>query len=136
MCAGALRHPLAGQVSIGSKALEAYPHVTYSDEDITKINYCSDIFQYNQNVVEKRIIVQDRGTLLQVIGERTVIIWAAIGAITIWGHAEYPIYSTERYQPDHQNILDSTGRVCAYAAGTILYRDIEAILSHAGLIYL
>ena len=61
-------HPLAGQVSIGSKALEAYPHVTYSDEDITKINYCSDIFQYNQNVVEKRIIVQDRGTLLQVIG--------------------------------------------------------------------
>ena len=26
-------------------------------------------------------------------------------------------------------------QVCAYAAGTILYRDIEAILSHAGLIY-
>ncbi len=60
-------HPLAGQVSIDRKALDPYPHVTYSDEDITKINYCSDIFQYNQNVVEKRIIVRERGTLLQVI---------------------------------------------------------------------
>lgn len=60
-------HPLAGQVSVGSEALDRYPHVTYSDEDITKINYCSDIFQYNQNVVEKRIIVRERGTLLQVI---------------------------------------------------------------------
>ncbi len=69
VCAQVRRgHPLAGQVSIDSAALESYPHVTYSDEDITKINYCSDIFQYNQNVVKKRIIVQDRGTLLQVIG--------------------------------------------------------------------
>lgn len=68
VCAQVRRgHPLSGQVSINSAALEQYPHVAYSDEDITKINYCSDIFQYNQNVVKKRIIVQDRGTLLQVI---------------------------------------------------------------------
>lgn len=61
------QHPLAKMVSINKDMLRDFPHVTYSDEDITKINYCSDIFQYNQNLVKKRIIVQDRGTLQQII---------------------------------------------------------------------
>lgn len=68
VCAQVRRqHPLAQLVSINKSMLHDFPHVTYSDEDITKINYCSDIFQYNQNLVKKRIIVQDRGTLQQII---------------------------------------------------------------------
>ena len=87
-------HPLAGQVSINRKALEVYPHVTYSDEDITKINYCSDIFQYNQNVVEKRIIVQDRGTLLQVI-EGTDGYYLGCD----WGHCKLGVTQNIQYIP-------------------------------------
>lgn len=60
-------HPLSAYSSITVDMLAPYPHVTYSDEDITCINYCSDISQYNPSILKKRIVLQDRGTLLQII---------------------------------------------------------------------
>jgi DNA-binding transcriptional LysR family regulator len=60
-------HPLSNEDNLTVDMLAPYPHVTFSDEDITSINYCSDIFQYNQNILKKRIVVQDRGTLLRII---------------------------------------------------------------------
>lgn len=60
-------HPLSHFPSITVDMLAPYPHVTYSDEDITCINYCSDISQYNPGILKKRILLQDRGTLLQII---------------------------------------------------------------------
>lgn len=60
-------HPLADKKSVTLDMLVPYPHVVFSDEDVTGINYCSDILQYNKNVLKKRIVVQDRGTIRQVI---------------------------------------------------------------------
>lgn len=60
-------HPLACYDSITVDMLAPYPHITFSDEDITSINYCSDIVQYNSKTLKKRIVVQDRATLRQII---------------------------------------------------------------------
>lgn len=60
-------HPLAKRASISVDMLRPYPHVTFADEDITHINYCSDVSQYNPSILEKRIVIQDRGTLRQII---------------------------------------------------------------------
>lgn len=49
------------------RELRPYPHVTFADEDITNINYCSDVSQYNPSILEKRIVIQDRGTLRQIV---------------------------------------------------------------------
>lgn len=62
-------HPLTCYESITVNMLEPYPHVTFSDEDITSINYCSDVSQYNPSILKKRIVVQDRGTLQQIINQ-------------------------------------------------------------------
>ena len=71
-------HPLANRKSILVRELRPYPHVTFADEDITNINYCSDVSQYNPSILEKRIVIQDRGTLRQIVDCRTAIMWAAI----------------------------------------------------------
>ena len=60
-------HPLAQFDSLTVDMLASYPHVTFSDEDITSINYCSDVSQYHPRILKKRIVVQDRGTLQQII---------------------------------------------------------------------
>ena len=60
-------HPLANRKSILVRELRPYPHVTFADEDITNINYCSDVSQYNPSILEKRIVIQDRGTLRQIV---------------------------------------------------------------------
>lgn len=62
-----LNHPLAEFHEVSLDMLSDYTHITYSDEDITQINYCSDVLQYNQKAVNKRIIIQDRGSMLQII---------------------------------------------------------------------
>lgn len=46
-------HPLANRKSILVRELRPYPHVTFADEDITNINYCSDVSQYNPSILEK-----------------------------------------------------------------------------------
>ena len=60
-------HPLALRPFVSREMLADYAHITFADEDITEINYCSDIQQYNQNTVNKRIVIQDRGSLLEII---------------------------------------------------------------------
>lgn len=60
-------HPLSNRNSILVRELRPYPHVTFADEDITNINYCSDVSQYNPSILEKRIVIQDRGTLRQIV---------------------------------------------------------------------
>lgn len=60
-------HPFAGRKSISVEELQPYPHVTFADECVSNINYCCDIQKYNKDVQQKRIIVQDRGTLHSVL---------------------------------------------------------------------
>ena len=62
-------HPLAQFDSLTVDMLAPYPHVTFSDEDITSINYCSDVSQYNPSILKKRIVIQDRGTLRQIVDQ-------------------------------------------------------------------
>lgn len=60
-------HPLADRKSLTLDDLLPYPHVTYNNENLTGINYCSDITMYNPAILKKRIVIQDRGTLRDVI---------------------------------------------------------------------
>lgn len=60
-------HPLAQEAEITEEMLRPYPHITFNDEDLTGINYCSDISQYNRHLQGKRIVVNDRGTLRSLI---------------------------------------------------------------------
>ncbi len=60
-------HPLADRKSVTLKELAPYPHVTYNDENLTGINYCSDIAMYSPANSRKRIVIQDRGALRDMI---------------------------------------------------------------------
>ena len=60
-------HPLAVRNSVSLEDLAPYPHVTYNDENLTGINYCSDIAMYSPANQKKRIVIQDRGALRDMI---------------------------------------------------------------------
>ena len=60
-------HPLAGRNSVTLEDLAPYPHVTYSNENLTGLNYCSDIAMYSPANQKKRIVIQDRGALRDMI---------------------------------------------------------------------
>lgn len=60
-------HPLAHNSSLTTQQLASYPHVAFSDEDITHICYCSNIAQFCPEGQSKRILVQDRGSLLGIL---------------------------------------------------------------------
>ena len=60
-------HPLADRKSVTLEDLTPYPHVTYSNENLTGINYCSDITMYSPANQKKRIVIQDRGALRDMI---------------------------------------------------------------------
>lgn len=62
-------HPLASQESVKAEDLVPYPHIVYANEDLTGIHFCSDISFYNPTILKKRIVIQDRGTLRQVIND-------------------------------------------------------------------
>jgi len=60
-------HPLAKFPYVTVSMLKDYPHITYVDEDVTHINYCSDISHFSSSLYKKRIVVQDRGTMRQMV---------------------------------------------------------------------
>lgn len=60
-------HPLAERTSLTLEDLAPYPHVTYNNENLTGINYCSDIALYSPANLKKRIVIQDRGALRDMI---------------------------------------------------------------------
>ncbi len=60
-------HPLAKMEEIRQQDLQSYPYATFADENVTNINYCCDVQKYNKDVLKKRIIIQDRGTLHSVL---------------------------------------------------------------------
>lgn len=60
-------HPLRDRASVTLKDLAPYPHVTYNNENLTGINYCSDITMYNPANMKKRIVIRDWGALRDVI---------------------------------------------------------------------
>jgi hypothetical protein len=60
-------HPLADRKSVTLEELAPSPHVTYNDENLTGINYCSDIAMYSPANSRKRIVIQDRGALRDMI---------------------------------------------------------------------
>ena len=56
-------HPLTKLDTVATSDLAPYPHIAFSGEANTNINYCSDVSKYNENAGNKRIIVCERGTL-------------------------------------------------------------------------
>lgn len=60
-------HPLADRPSVSLEDLAPYPHVTYNNENLTGLNYCSDIAMYSPANLKKRIVIQDRGALRDMI---------------------------------------------------------------------
>lgn len=60
-------HPLAGEESITLDMLDPYPRIAFLDEDFTGINYCSDIMQYDREKLQKRFVLQERGTHREII---------------------------------------------------------------------
>lgn len=60
-------HPLADRETVRLEDLSPYPHVTYNNENLTGINYCSDIALYSPVNLKKRIVIQDRGALRDMI---------------------------------------------------------------------
>ena len=61
------QHPLAGRKQVTLEDLAPYPHVTYNNENLTGLNYCSDIAMYSPANQKKRIVIQDRGALRDMI---------------------------------------------------------------------
>ncbi len=60
-------HPLAGRETVNIRELSPYPRVAFMDEDVSGINYCADTQRLNTNIVKKRILVQERGSLREVL---------------------------------------------------------------------
>lgn len=62
-----ISHPLAKRSSVKPEDLLPYPHITYNDENLTGIHYCSDIATFNPAIQKKRIVIHDGGTLRTMI---------------------------------------------------------------------
>ena len=62
-----ISHPLANMASVKPEDLLPYPHITYNDENLTGIHYCSDIATFNPAIQKKRIVIHDGGTLRTMI---------------------------------------------------------------------
>lgn len=60
-------HPLTKYSTVAIEDLSPYPHIVFSDEAITNINYCSDVTKFNEYVYNKRIVVCERGTLRNIV---------------------------------------------------------------------
>lgn len=62
-------HPLAKYDSITLDKLKDYTRIAFLDEDLTRINYCSDVMQFDRNLLKKRIVVQERGTQRELLAQ-------------------------------------------------------------------
>lgn len=60
-------HPLSLLPGVTVDMLDDYPHIVYADEDATHIKYCSDISRFDRDTDKKRIVIQDRGTMRQMV---------------------------------------------------------------------
>lgn len=60
-------HPLAVKETIRIKDLKPYTHITFSDEDLSGINYCSNISKFDWHTQNKRIVTNSRGALRSLI---------------------------------------------------------------------
>ena len=61
------KHPLADRETVNIQELSGYPRVAFIDEDASGINYCADVGRLNTNIVKKRILVKERGTLRDIL---------------------------------------------------------------------
>ncbi len=62
-------HPLAKYDTITLDKLKDYTRIAFLDEDLTQINYCSDVLQFDRNLLKKRIVVQERGTQRELLAQ-------------------------------------------------------------------
>lgn len=60
-------HPLEGKENVSLEELSLYPRVVYNGDDVSEINYSSDVRQYNRNILKKRIMVRSRADLRHVV---------------------------------------------------------------------
>lgn len=56
-------HPLAKKKSIKIEDLKPYTHVDFSDDNLSGVNYCSNIAKFNWKVQKKRFLTNSRGAL-------------------------------------------------------------------------
>lgn len=62
-------HPLAHKTSVCLNELKPYPHATMANCDVSTILSCSEINEYNVHNTEKRIVVNDRSMMYDVLTE-------------------------------------------------------------------
>jgi DNA-binding transcriptional LysR family regulator len=60
-------HPLASKTHVETSDLKPYLHITFSDEDLSGINYCSNIHAFDWRSQNKRILTNSRGALRSLI---------------------------------------------------------------------
>lgn len=60
-------HPLAHCKSIQIQELADYPHATMAHSDVSTIFACSSVRNYDRNIVKKRIVVNDRSMMYEVL---------------------------------------------------------------------
>lgn len=60
-------HPLSEKKSVDLSDLEPYVHVTFSDENFSGINYCTNTNKFNWNVDRRRVVTNSRGVLRTMI---------------------------------------------------------------------
>lgn len=60
-------HPLAGRDQVRSQDLQPYPQATMESDDIASIKPCAEVPHYNPKSVNKRIIINDKATMYQLL---------------------------------------------------------------------
>lgn len=60
-------HPLAQKQSVCLKELEEFPHATMAQNDVSSILSCSSIRGYDSKIAKKRIVVNDKSMMYEVL---------------------------------------------------------------------
>ena len=61
------QHPLVDRDAICLNELMEYPHATMAQNDVSSILSCSSIRGYDSNTVKKRIVVNDKSMMYEVL---------------------------------------------------------------------
>ena len=61
------QNPLAAKDYVYISELKDYPHATIASSDVSSILSCSDIRGYNEKLSEKRIIINDKSMLYEIL---------------------------------------------------------------------
>lgn len=60
-------HPLVNKDNISLGELADFPHATMAGIDVSSVNFCSSVPYYDHRLVKKRIVVNDKSTMYDVL---------------------------------------------------------------------